>query len=206
MERHPEPLGAASHLIHCGRFRCCVRHIIIFIHNSTFHPRPVGGNLNQHCPHPESIKTYLALVSAEASNLTDKCYMHSILHALQWYKTEHKQGKVAIPMSTAQRNGDIDTIHRLTFKARDTAPIYDWFLSSDDELHTWCTSSYLVVGSRGITERKHSFSVYTSMVSSIKITNMYTYTHRTCIRCYYSWGHFQLPHDPASKLTEHIVQ
>ena len=33
--------------------------------------------------------------------------------------------------------------------------------------------------------------------------------HAYCIEmiwCYLAWGHFQLPEDPASKLTEHIVQ
>ena len=85
MGRHTEPLGAASHLIHCQMLLFpCVRHIIIFIHNSTFHPglRGEAKRFNQHCPHPASIKTYLTLVGAEASNLTDRsvictaCYMH----------------------------------------------------------------------------------------------------------------------------------
>ena len=98
-----------------------------------------GEQFNRRCPRPESINTYLTIVSSEPSHLTEEsiicpaCYKHFVV-----IKQNILEGKVTTPktqnMTTAQRNGDIDRIlcmltskQASIYEKRETATMSDYF-------------------------------------------------------------------------------
>ncbi len=76
-----------------------------------------GEHFNRHCPEPDSINTYLALVSSDSSHLTDQslicttCYMYKHFRVVLSNVRKRNLGTLnPVRRSDVERNSDIDQV------------------------------------------------------------------------------------------------